>query len=196
VFTRHLTRLPDGDDAADFGQRQGGRLGGTDELQARKRRFVVLAVTVPITRGAGQQAAAFVEPNGLGGHAARNSEVPNLHTSISPLDLAARCNAYREGMDISLQYFDGCPNWMIAAERLAVIAAERPGVIVSRQLVESPEDAEAIGFRGSPSILVDGRDLFPDPSAAVGLACRIYATPAGFAGAPTLAQLREAISAA
>ncbi len=99
-------------------------------------------------------------------------------------------------MEITVQYFDGCPNWTIAAERLAVIAEERPGVIVSRQLIESVEDAEAIGFRGSPSILVDGQDLFPDLSATAGLACRIYATPDGFAGAPTLEQLREAIAAA
>ena len=99
-------------------------------------------------------------------------------------------------MEITLQYFDGCPNWTIAADRLAVVAAENPGVIVNRQLVESLVDAETIGFRGSPSILVDGRDLFPDLSAAVGLACRIYATPVGFAGAPTLEQLRKAIAAA
>lgn len=95
-----------------------------------------------------------------------------------------------------MQYFDGCPNWTVAAERLAVIAAERPGVAVTRRLVETPEDAEAIGFRGSPSILVDGADLFPDLSAAVGFACRIYVTPDGFAGAPTLDQLRAAIPAA
>ncbi|HSP76647.1 MAG TPA: thioredoxin family protein [Cryobacterium sp.] len=105
-------------------------------------------------------------------------------------------NVYREDMEITLQYFDGCPNWTIAAERLGMIAAERPGVNVNRHLIETPEDAETIGFRGSPSILVDGRDLFPDLSAAVGLACRIYATPAGFAGAPTLQQLREAIAEA
>ena len=66
---------------------------------------------------------------------------------------------------------------------------------VTRRLVETPEDAEAIGFRGSPSILVNGKDLFPDPSAPVGLACRIYVTPDGFAGAPTLDQLRAAIRA-
>jgi hypothetical protein len=99
-------------------------------------------------------------------------------------------------MEITVQYFDGCPNWTVAAERLAVIAAERTGTIVNRQLVESVDDAEAIGFRGSPSILVDGTDLFPDPTAEVGLSCRIYATPTGFAGSPTLEQLREAIAAA
>ena len=104
--------------------------------------------------------------------------------------------AYRECMEITLQYFDGCPNWTIAAERLAILAAERPGVTVNRRLVENVEDAEQIGFRGSPSMLVGGSDLFPDPSAAVGLACRIYATPTGFAGAPTLEQLRAAIAGA
>ncbi len=115
---------------------------------------------------------------------------------IPPLDLAVRCNVYGEGMDITLKYFDGCPNWKIAAERLAVIAAEYPGIVVSRRLVQNLEDAETIGFRGSPSILVGGTDLFPDPSASVGLACRIYTTPTGLAGAPTLEQLRDAITTA
>ena len=99
-------------------------------------------------------------------------------------------------MEITLLYFDGCPNWMIAAERLAILVAERPDIVVNRQSVETVKDAEAIGFRGSPSILIDGRDLFPDPSATVGLACRIYTTPTGFAGAPTLEQLRAAIVSA
>ncbi|MET3768645.1 hypothetical protein ABIB15_001327 [Marisediminicola sp. UYEF4] len=99
-------------------------------------------------------------------------------------------------MEITLQYFDGCPNWTVAAERLAVITAELPDVVVNRRMVQNLEDAEAIGFRGSPSILIDGSDLFPDAATAVGLACRIYATPAGFAGAPTMEQLRAAIGAA
>lgn len=99
-------------------------------------------------------------------------------------------------MEITLQYFDGCPNWKIAAERLAVIAVEHPGTVVTRRLVENQEDAEAIHFRGSPSILVGGTDLFPDPAAPVGLACRIYTTPTGMADAPTLEQLRDAITTA
>jgi hypothetical protein len=97
-------------------------------------------------------------------------------------------------MEITLQYFDGCPNWTIAAERLATIARAHPDPTVTHRQVETFEDVEAIGFRGSPSILVNGTDVFPDPSAAVGLACRIYVAPDGFAGAPTLDQLRAAIS--
>lgn len=94
-----------------------------------------------------------------------------------------------------LHYFDGCPNWTEAAARLAAIVVDSPDVTVTRRRVETSKDAEAIGFRGSPSILVDGTDLFPDPSAPVGLACRIYVTPDGFAGVPTLDQLRAAIPA-
>lgn len=93
-----------------------------------------------------------------------------------------------------MQYFDGCPNWMVTAERLAVIASERPGVTVTHRLVDTLEDAEKIGFVGSPSILIGGVDAFPDPSASVGFACRIYSTPGGPAGAPTLDQMRVALS--
>jgi hypothetical protein len=99
-------------------------------------------------------------------------------------------------MEITLQYFDGCPNWTIAAKRLTTIAQDHPDMTVTHQLVQTPEEADALGFRGSPSILVDGTDAFPDSSASVGLACRIYVTPNGFAGAPTLDQLRTAIRAA
>jgi hypothetical protein len=98
-------------------------------------------------------------------------------------------------MEITLQYFDGCPNWSIVADRLSTIESERPGITVTHRLVETLHDAEAIGFRGSPSILVDGVDPFADPSAPVGFACRVYTTPAGLAGAPTLEQLRNAIPA-
>ena len=49
---------------------------------------------------------------------------------------------------------------------------------------------------GSPSIQVDGVDLFAAPDAAVGLACRVYPTPDGPAGAPTVEQLRAALAVA
>ena len=96
-------------------------------------------------------------------------------------------------MDITLLYFDDCPNWQLADQRLAAITAERADVKVTRHLVETLEDAERMGFHGSPSILVDGVDLFAEPVAGVGLSCRIYRTPEGLSGAPTLEQLRAAL---
>ena len=97
-------------------------------------------------------------------------------------------------MDITLLYFNDCPNWKIADERLAIIAAERADLTVSRHLVETVEEAERVGFHGSPSILVDGVDLFADPDTAVGLSCRVYVTPDGLAGSPTVDQLRAALA--
>ena len=99
-------------------------------------------------------------------------------------------------MDVTLLYFDGCPNWKVADERLAAIAAERPNVVVRRHRVETVEEAERLGFHGSPSILVDGVDVFAEPGAGVGLSCRVYRTPDGLAGAPTLEQLRNALDVA
>lgn len=96
-------------------------------------------------------------------------------------------------MDIALLYFEGCPNWKVVDERLATIAAERSDVTVTPRVVETIEEAERLGFHGSPSILVDGKDAFADADTAVGLSCRVYRTPDGPAGAPTLQQLRAVL---
>jgi hypothetical protein len=96
-------------------------------------------------------------------------------------------------MDVSLLYFDACPNWRTTDERLARLATEDPTLRVARRRVETAAEAERLGFHGSPSIHVGGVDIFAAPGAAVGLSCRIYHTPDGPAGAPTVAQLRAAL---
>jgi len=60
--------------------------------------------------------------------------------------------------------------------------------------VESIEEAERLGFHGSPSIRVDGVDVFADADTAVGLSCRVYRTPDGPAGAPTVVQLQAVLA--
>lgn len=97
-------------------------------------------------------------------------------------------------MDVTLLYFDDCPNWHEADEHLRALALEQPELRVTRQVVETPEEAERTQFRGSPSILVDGVDPFSDDDAPVGLSCRVYQTPDGPAGSPTLDQLRAALA--
>jgi len=99
-------------------------------------------------------------------------------------------------MDITLLYFDDCPNWQVVDQRLAAIAKDRLDVMVTRHRVETLEEAERVGFLGSPSILVDGVDLFAEPGAGVGLSCRVYRTPEGLSGAPTGEQLRAALGVA
>lgn len=95
--------------------------------------------------------------------------------------------------EVTLLYFDGCPNWRATDERLRALQDEL-GFSVERQKVDTAEEAERIGFRGSPTILVDGRDPFARGDEPVGLSCRIYQTPDGPTGAPTHEQLRSALA--
>lgn len=97
-------------------------------------------------------------------------------------------------MDITLLYFEDCPNWKTADAHVRTLAAELPHVKVTRRSVDTLEQAEQTGFRGSPSVLIDGIDAFADPGDTVGLSCRIYQTPDGPAGSPTLDQLRRVLS--
>jgi hypothetical protein len=100
-------------------------------------------------------------------------------------------------MDVTLLYFDGCPNWTLARDRLREVLP-RAGLderFLTYRMVETPEDADAIGFRASPTILIDGRDPFVGESAPVGFACRFYETPAGPAGAPSIDQLLAVLAA-
>jgi hypothetical protein len=59
------------------------------------------------------------------------------------------------------------------------------------QLIDSPQTAERVEFRGSPTILVDGRDPFASGDEPIGLTCRVYPTEHGTQGAPTEEQLRK-----
>lgn len=96
-------------------------------------------------------------------------------------------------MDITLQYFDGCPSWKLVEADFETLASESSGLRITYQLIETPEAAAEAGFRGSPTILIDGVDPFADPDAPVGLSCRVYRSDDGYVGSPSLAQLRTAI---
>lgn len=97
-------------------------------------------------------------------------------------------------MQVTVQYFDSCPNWALADERVRS-AMSQLGIPVTElvhELVDTPEKAEALGFRGSPTILVNGRDPFANLAEPVGLSCRLFATPEGLKGSPTVDQLMRA----
>jgi hypothetical protein len=96
-------------------------------------------------------------------------------------------------VNIELLYFEGCPNWRTVEERLASLQPEL-GFTLTRRLVSTSEDAERLGFRGSPTILVDGVDPFVSGIEPGVFACRVYQTPDGPAGSPTVGQLKDAVS--
>ena len=86
---------------------------------------------------------------------------------------------------VSVLYFDGCPHWQAMIERVRAAAAQIDvAVQVETVAVETDEQAHQLGFTGSPTVLLGGRDPFATPSAPAALACRVYATPAGPAWAP------------
>lgn len=96
-------------------------------------------------------------------------------------------------VQVTLLYFDDCPNWQATYRQLETFADEL-GFDLERRQVTTPEDADRLTSRGSPTILVDGDDPFATGNEPVGLACRVYVTDAGLAGAPTEQQLREAVT--
>ena len=100
------------------------------------------------------------------------------------------------GMEVRLLYFEDCPKWQLAKERLheALAAVGDASVQVTYELVSTPEHAERVGFRGSPTILIDGEDPFARGGGPAGMACRLYASDVGLSGVPTLRQLVEALT--
>jgi hypothetical protein len=96
---------------------------------------------------------------------------------------------------VEIQYFDGCPTYRGAEKTMREVLAEE-GVEAEVELVavNSDEEARWLRFPGSPTIRVDGRDLFSTPEREDWrLGCRVYATPQGLRGSPTAGMLREAL---
>ena len=100
-------------------------------------------------------------------------------------------------MDIEFLYWEGCPSYPEARQLLGEVLAER-GVDVEIEVreVTSQDEAEALGFPGSPTIRVDGSDVDPvGASARPALMCRIYRKPdGGVSPVPTREQLEAALS--
>jgi len=98
-------------------------------------------------------------------------------------------------MDLELLTIPGCPH---AAPALALFHAaldleDVKDPVTVRELGTAAE-AAALSFHGSPTFSIDGADLFPS-SAPPAIACRVYPTPTGLSGQPTLHALRQAIRA-
>ncbi len=95
-------------------------------------------------------------------------------------------------MRIELLYFDGCPSWQPALANLKA-ALDVEGLQATIETVEIRDDVQARAerFLGSPSFRVEGQDLWPEDRTEYALDCRVYHTPAGLRGWPTVDMLRE-----
>ena len=99
-------------------------------------------------------------------------------------------------MKVEILYFEGCPTYVQAEETLrGVLAEESIEARVELVAVNTDEEAQEIRFPGSPTIRVDGEDLFPVPDRSqYALGCRVYATPEGLRGSPTAEMMRAALA--
>jgi hypothetical protein len=99
-------------------------------------------------------------------------------------------------MKVQVLYFDGCPSYGAAVKTLRkVLADEGVQTAVELVAVNTARDARDLRFPGSPTIRVDGRDLFPVPEREDWrLGCRVYPTPEGLRGSPTVEMLKEALT--
>jgi hypothetical protein len=96
---------------------------------------------------------------------------------------------------VEVLYFDGCPTYKTATKALqTVLAKEGVEAEVELVAVNNDDEAQRLRFPGSPTIRVDGEDLFAVAEREEWrLGCRVYATPQGLRGSPTAEMLREAL---
>ena len=100
-------------------------------------------------------------------------------------------------VDVEVRYVEGCTNLTVTRQRLALalVAVGRSGTDVRLRLVRTAEEAQELGFIGSPTVLIDGTDPFARTDAAAGLSCRLYRAGAATSGSPSVEQLTAALTA-
>jgi hypothetical protein len=101
-------------------------------------------------------------------------------------------------VDVELLLVPDCPTAGPAQHLLdrALRAVGLAKTAIRVSVIESQRQAEARGFLGSPTILIDGRDPFAEPGRPAALACRVYSSPSEPAGLPPLQRLTAALAAA
>jgi hypothetical protein len=110
---------------------------------------------------------------------------------------AFECRAGIGEMRVEVLYFEGCPTYQTTETLLReILVGEDIQAEVYLVRVDTKEEAERLRFAGSPSIRLNGEEMFPVPERdAWALGCRTYQTPEGLKGWPTREMIREALAA-
>ena len=87
-----------------------------------------------------------------------------------------------------------CPSVLLLNQRLAQVLEGRSDVTISHRVVDDPDQEARRGMHGSPTLLVDGIDPFAEPGQPASVSCRLYRNGGKAEGAPSVGQLRQAIS--
>lgn len=98
--------------------------------------------------------------------------------------------------DLELLWWEGCPSTERALDELRAALADvglGDAEIRTRE-IETDVEAKQSGFRGSPTILIDGVDFAGAGEDEIGLGCRIYRRRDGrISPTPDPDDLREAL---
>ena len=100
---------------------------------------------------------------------------------------------------VELFWWEGCPSWesALAMLRSEMEAAGHDPEAITVTEVTSDEQAEHLGFPGSPTILVDGQDVQDPGQNPIGLSCRVYSHPdGGVSPLPDPSDIRVALARA
>jgi hypothetical protein len=98
--------------------------------------------------------------------------------------------------DLELLWWEGCPSTerALAELREALVDVGLGEAEIRTREIENDVDAEQSGFRGSPTILIDGEDFAGADGEQIGLGCRIYRRRDGrISPTPDPDDLREAL---
>ena len=99
-------------------------------------------------------------------------------------------------LQIQILYIGDCTDWQETIELVQQALGElQLKAELSTFQIENDRQALQSYFVGSPTILVNGADLFPVEGATAGLRLRSYWTEEGLLGHPTYAMLVDRLTA-
>ena len=98
--------------------------------------------------------------------------------------------------EVELLWWRGCPSWeqaiALVREEMTRAGLDPAGLRVRE--VRDETEADGLGFPGSPTVLVDGRDVDARSAGPGGLTCRVYRLRDGrVSPMPDRADVREAL---
>jgi hypothetical protein len=98
-------------------------------------------------------------------------------------------------MTVEVLYFQGCPGYAPTMEAVRQVLSDE-GLSIEVTPVEVPDEktARSLGFSGSPTVRVNGKDIEPPSRFRTGrLSCRIYLENGMPQGVPPQNLIRAAI---
>ena len=98
-------------------------------------------------------------------------------------------------MKVELFWIDECPSYQRTKELLEQVLRDE-NIAAAIEMIQVRDNADAVAkkFLGSPTIRLNGVDLFAQPDQhEFALQCRVYRTPQGLKGAPSEEMVRAAV---